>query len=174
MKKLYYIFAAGYAFIVLTSYAMNDIFCINKGVFGMIGIFAILYFIDIYIERYLHLKTNDFIITQPDRIKLTLFAAGIWTGLEILFLAIDILIHNPAMFIENLGVIFHPMFFVSGLMIGIAVYSSLGYGHFRNGVVEKPIEEKPENQANIYLKTRETKIDIAKAIKAEKQRIKDE
>lgn len=172
MKKLYYIFAVGYAFIVLSSYAVNDLFGINKGVFGMIGIFAILYFIDIYIERYIHHKSSDFRISQSDRIKLTLFAMGVWIGLEILFLAIDILVHNPSVFLDSLGIIFHPMFFVSGGMIGIAVYSSLGYGHVRDNVVEEPIEETPENGADLYLKTRETKIDIAEAIRQEKQKNK--
>jgi|GEM_PF-5890857 len=174
MKNLYTIFAIGYAFIVLTSYAVNDLFGMNKGVFGMIGIFAILYVIDIYIERYLHYKSGDFSISQLDRIKLTLFAAGIWTGLEILFLAIDILVRNPSVFIDNLSNIFHPMFFVSGFMIGIAVYSSLGYGQNRRETVDQPVEIMSENETDIYLKNRETQINIADAIKHEKQRIKDE
>ncbi len=174
MKQLYYIFAAAYLFIVLTSYALDDLFGIDKGIFAFIFIFAFLYLLDIIIETYLHKKAGTFTLKQGDRLKMALFAGGIWTGLEVLFLAIDILISAPSYFIENLGIIFHPMFFVSGLMIGIAVYSSLGYGHVRNKIVNADPPPEPTEAVNPHLKNRQTRIDIAKAISDEKERIKRE
>lgn len=164
MKQFYIIFATAYVFIILTSYAVYDLFGINRGIFASIFIFFGLYCLDIVIDHQVFKRVEVMRVSQVERIKLTLFAAAFWILIEAVFIGLDMIFNGWGDFQTYLSVAFNPLFLLSGGLIGIAVYGSLGYGHSKQNAVHDSDDGEPS-----YLKNRETTIDIAKAIKKEKQ-----
>ena len=172
MKQLYYIFAASYVFVILTSYAVYDLFGINRGIFASIFIFFGLYFLDIIIDHHVFKKLEGVKVSQKQRMRLTLFAAIFWIIIEAVFIGLDMIFNDWGDWNTYLDVAFNPMFLLSGGLIGIAVWGSLGYGLSKQTPNDKKELEDEGEIIPKYIKERQTKLNIAKAIEQEKRQQK--
>lgn len=167
MRRLYISIALLYVFFNLTGLALNDLFGLQGNIFIFILVGATIMLLDIFGDHIFHHTVKFYVITPANRFVLSLYAFVMWIFIEGIFTGLQCLFTPDLTLMDFVYFMKSPSLFITGAVMSIAVWFSLGY------VLSEASVKNAESVNQSYLNSRKTKANIAEQVKLEKEKVKD-